>query len=186
MLELILGLHHLRALRMIPAQGNGVKLALGSADAAADTLILVHDGGAATKTSCRLLAHLLLGQGQMSVLKGFGRYCLVHAFDLAGGIIVALYGDIALIQLVELPTVPSDGHMAVVDVAVQGFCRVVACRDGGGVSIGDDVIIAAGSVVIRDIPSGVLAGGNPCKVIRKLTPEDDEKYKKGFQGFSEG
>lgn len=56
----------------------------------------------------------------------------------------------------------------------------------GGVSIGDDVIIAAGSVVIRDIPSGVLAGGNPCKVIRKLTPEDDEKYKKGFQGFSEG
>lgn len=55
----------------------------------------------------------------------------------------------------------------------------------GGVSIGDDVIIAAGSVVIRDIPSGVLAGGNPCKVIRKLTPEDDEKYKKGFQGFSE-
>ena len=33
----------------------------------------------------------------------------------------------------------------------------------GGVSIGDDVIIAAGSVVIRDIPSGVLAGGNPCK-----------------------
>ena len=56
----------------------------------------------------------------------------------------------------------------------------------GGVSIGDDVIIAAGSVVIRDIPSGVLAGGNPCKVIRKLTPEDDETYKKGFQGFSEG
>lgn len=56
----------------------------------------------------------------------------------------------------------------------------------GGVSIGDDVIIAAGSVVIRDIPSGVLAGGNPCKVIRKLTPEDDEKYKRGFQGFSEG
>ena len=56
----------------------------------------------------------------------------------------------------------------------------------GGVFIGDDVIIAAGSVVIRDIPSGVLAGGNPCKVIRKLTPEDDEKYKKGFQGFSEG
>lgn len=55
----------------------------------------------------------------------------------------------------------------------------------GGVSIGDNVVIAAGSVVVRDIPSGVLAGGNPCKVIRKLTPEDDEKYKRGFQGFSE-
>lgn len=55
----------------------------------------------------------------------------------------------------------------------------------GGVSIGDNVVIAAGSVVVRDIPSGVLAGGNPCKVIRKLTPEDDEKYKRGFPGFSE-
>ncbi len=55
----------------------------------------------------------------------------------------------------------------------------------GGVSIGDNVVISAGSVVVRDIPSGVLAGGNPCKVIRKLTPEDDEKYKRGFSGFSE-
>lgn len=37
-----------------------------------------------------------------------------------------------------------------------------------GVTIGDDTTIAAGSVVTRDIPSGVLAGGNPCRVIRQL------------------
>lgn len=42
----------------------------------------------------------------------------------------------------------------------------------GGVSIGSDSIIAAGSVVTRDIPSGVLAGGVPCKVIRPITDED--------------
>lgn len=42
----------------------------------------------------------------------------------------------------------------------------------GGVTIGDDTIIGAGSVVTRDIPSGVLAVGNPCKVIRKLTEQD--------------
>ena len=41
-----------------------------------------------------------------------------------------------------------------------------------GVTIGDNTVIAAGSVVTRDIPSGVLAGGNPCKVIRKITKED--------------
>ncbi len=58
------------------------------------------------------------------------------------------------------------------------------CSIIGGVSIGDDSVIAAGSVVIKDIPAGVLAGGNPCKVIRKLSSSDDEKYKYGFPGFS--
>lgn len=42
----------------------------------------------------------------------------------------------------------------------------------GGVTIGDNCVIGAGSVVTRDIPSGVLAFGNPCRVIRKLTEAD--------------
>lgn len=37
-----------------------------------------------------------------------------------------------------------------------------------GVTIGDNSVIGGGSVVVSDIPSGVLAVGNPCKVIRKL------------------
>lgn len=37
-----------------------------------------------------------------------------------------------------------------------------------GVSVGADSIIGAGSVVTRDIPSDVLAVGNPCRVVRKL------------------
>jgi len=41
-----------------------------------------------------------------------------------------------------------------------------------GVSIGDDTIIGAGSVVTRDIPSGVIAAGNPCRVIRQITAAD--------------
>lgn len=41
-----------------------------------------------------------------------------------------------------------------------------------GVNIGRGTVIAAGSVVIRDIPSGVVAGGNPCKVIRDVKNED--------------
>lgn len=35
-----------------------------------------------------------------------------------------------------------------------------------GVAIGDDTVIGAGSVVVRDIPSGKVAVGNPCRVIR--------------------
>ena len=38
-----------------------------------------------------------------------------------------------------------------------------------GVSIGDNVTVGAGSVVTRDIPSNVVAAGNPCRVIKKLS-----------------
>ncbi|MBR1725154.1 MAG: hypothetical protein IJ724_00635 [Muribaculaceae bacterium] len=37
-----------------------------------------------------------------------------------------------------------------------------------GVTIGDNTVIGAGSVVVHDIPAGVLAAGNPCRVIRHL------------------
>lgn len=37
-----------------------------------------------------------------------------------------------------------------------------------GVTIGDNCVIGAGSVVKKDIPAGVIAAGNPCKIIRKI------------------
>ena len=46
----------------------------------------------------------------------------------------------------------------------------------GGVTIGKDSVIGAGSVVVHDIPEGVVAVGNPCRVVRKITPEDREIY----------
>ena len=64
------------------------------------------------------------------------------------------------------------------NVWIGGGTKIV-----GGVSIGDNTVIAAGSVVTKSIPANVLAGGNPCKVIREIEPEDDDKYKEGFQGF---
>ncbi len=53
----------------------------------------------------------------------------------------------------------------------------------GGVRIGKNSIIAAGSIITRSIPEGVLAAGNPCRIIRSLRPEDDDKYRKGFPGY---
>lgn len=41
-----------------------------------------------------------------------------------------------------------------------------------GVTIGDNVVIGGGSVVTKDIPSGTVAVGNPCKVIREITDKD--------------
>lgn len=37
-----------------------------------------------------------------------------------------------------------------------------------GVSVGDNVVIGAGSVVNKDIPSNVVAAGNPCRVIKEI------------------
>jgi maltose O-acetyltransferase len=36
------------------------------------------------------------------------------------------------------------------------------------VTIGDDTVIGAGSIVTKDVPARVLAAGNPCRVIREL------------------
>ncbi|AXK57082.1 MULTISPECIES: sugar O-acetyltransferase [Pseudomonas] len=38
----------------------------------------------------------------------------------------------------------------------------------GGVEVGDGSVIGAGSVVTRSIPAGVLAAGNPCRIIRSV------------------
>ena len=45
-----------------------------------------------------------------------------------------------------------------------------------GVTIGQNSIIAAGSVVTKDIPPNVIAAGNPCRVLRPITDEDREKW----------
>ena len=47
----------------------------------------------------------------------------------------------------------------------------------GGVTIGDNAVVAAGSVVIRDVPAGTLVAGNPARVVRKITKRDRQKYK---------
>ena len=45
-----------------------------------------------------------------------------------------------------------------------------------GVTIGDNTIIGAGSVVTKDIPAGVVAVGNPCRVMREIGEHDREFY----------
>lgn len=52
-------------------------------------------------------------------------------------------------------------------VWIAGDVKIMA-----GVTIGEGSVIGCGSIVTHDIPSGVVAAGNPCKVIRKITEED--------------
>ena len=46
----------------------------------------------------------------------------------------------------------------------------------GGVTIGENVVVAAGSVVTKDIPNNTLVAGNPARVIRKITDEEIDYY----------
>lgn len=45
-----------------------------------------------------------------------------------------------------------------------------------GVTIGDNSVIGAGSVVTKDIPANVIAVGNPCRVLREIGEHDKEYY----------
>ena len=45
-----------------------------------------------------------------------------------------------------------------------------------GITIGDNSVIGAGSIVTRDIPSNVVAVGNPCRVMRAINEHDREFY----------
>ena len=54
----------------------------------------------------------------------------------------------------------------------------------GGVTIGDGAVIGCGSVVVRDIPAGYLAVGNPCRPIRKITEKDRMIFDRPLDGAS--
>ena len=45
-----------------------------------------------------------------------------------------------------------------------------------GVSVGNNSVIGAGSVVTKDIPANVVALGTPCKVVREIGDKDREVY----------
>lgn len=47
-----------------------------------------------------------------------------------------------------------------------------------GITIGDNSVIGAGSVVTKDIPANVVAVGNPCRVLREINDHDREYYYK--------
>ena len=50
-----------------------------------------------------------------------------------------------------------------------------------GITIGDNSVIGASSVVTKDIPANVVAVGNPCKVLREIGQKDRQFYHKDMQ-----
>ena len=50
-----------------------------------------------------------------------------------------------------------------------------------GVTIGDNCVVAAGSIITKDIPANVVACGVPCRVMREITEDDAVYYRPGMK-----
>lgn len=68
------------------------------------------------------------------------------------------------------PGVTISGHVKIESGVIVGSGSVLR----NGISIGKGSMIGMGSVVTKDIPPGVVAYGNPCKVVRKNLPREQE------------
>ena len=87
-------------------------------------------------------------------------------------------------------TIATAGHPLLPELRRQGYQYNKSIRIGRncwigagavivpGVHIGDNAVIGAGSIVTKDIPSDVVAVGNPCKVLREIDEAEIEELKK--------
>ena len=85
-------------------------------------------------------------------------------------------------------TVATAGHPIAPELRRQGLQFNMPVRIGcncwlgagvmvmPGVTIGDNTVIGAGSIVTKDIPANVVAVGNPCRVLRPIGARDREAY----------
>ncbi len=85
-------------------------------------------------------------------------------------------------------TIATAGHPILPELRQQGYQFNMPVRIGKncwlgagvivlpGVTVGDNTVIGAGSIVTKDIPANVVAVGNPCKILRKINERDKEFY----------
>ncbi|MBE6958792.1 MAG: sugar O-acetyltransferase [Ruminococcaceae bacterium] len=90
-------------------------------------------------------------------------------------------------------TIATAGHPICPELREQGLQYNMPVRIGRncwlgagvivlpGVTIGDNTVIGAGSVVTKDIPANVVAVGNPCRVLREIGERDRQFYFKDRQ-----
>ncbi len=91
-----------------------------------------------------------------------------------------MFGPAVTIATVGHPIHPDyRGYMYAEPVEIENNCwigaNVTICP---GVTIGENTVIGAGSVVTKDIPANSIAVGNPCRVMRTINQHDLKYYYK--------
>lgn len=113
---------------------------------------------------------------------GDGSYVNVNCNFIDDGQITigkkVMFGPAVTIATVGHPINPQmREYMYTAPVTIEDNCWIGAgttiCP---GVTIGEDSVIGAGSVVVHDIPANSIAVGNPCRVIREINEHDMEFY----------
>ena len=119
----------------------------------------------------------------------FGKYVCAN-FNLAGVDDTHIYvGDCTMFG--PNVTLATAGHPILPELREKGLQFNMPIRIGRncwlgagvivlpGVTIGDNVVVGAGSVVTKDLPDNVVAVGTPCRVLREVNEHDREYYFKG-------
>ena len=122
--------------------------------------------------------HVHLGK---QVYANFGLTCVDDTHIYVGD--YTLFGPNVVLATANHPFLPelrNKGYQYNLPVSIGKGCWLGAgVVVVPGVTIGDYAVIAAGSVVTRDIPAGVLAAGVPCRVLRELDERDRIYYHRG-------
>lgn len=117
-----------------------------------------------------------------NITLGKGTYINVNCNFIDDGKIIigekVMFGPAVTIATVGHPIKPDmREYMYTAPVRIEDNVwiggNVMICA---GVTIGENSVIGAGSVVIHDIPANCVAAGNPCRVIREINEHDAEFY----------
>lgn len=101
--------------------------------------------------------------------------------DITEGVVFHTHGGGSIMRS-KYPDFDSFGKIQIGNyVYIGAFSQVMP-----GVTIGDNVLVAAGSVVTKSVPSGYVVGGNPAKIICKTESfiERNEKYNTHSKGMT--
>ena len=149
-LDLVLGADHVGAFRHVTLQADRIEHTLGSAQAAADTFVLIHHAHTAAQTTAGFRFDLILCKCETIVLEAACLLRIMHDRLTSRGIkAIAGKSNIVLIQLIELAEVTTDGEaLAFLNEAVQRLCTLASGRNSIDSELGSGVYIASDEDVL--------------------------------------
>lgn len=90
-------------------------------------------------------------------LKHWGGIIINYASEIGSD--VTIFNDVTLGADFDSPHAPRIGNRVIIGVGAKLI---------GDITIGDDAIIGAGSIVVKDVPPKVIVAGNPARIIREI------------------